>query len=185
MLGRKRVIYASECLFVGYTATGYQFRDGALRDDSNPAALAARGLTSRRNLPWGDNSGNFVEQLHRIQSVDYAINITRTPVYQYGELGRLGSVVTATPTVSLDFSYYLTEGCNEQKLELVINGEDNAFWHQYQTRKTNNYFDYGQYNGKNFFIETSPDIVDLKELTGEYLENNENVSVISIGNCFF
>ena len=84
----------------------------------------------------------------------------------------------------MDFSYYLTEGCNEQKLELVINGEKNAFWHHYQTRKYNNYFNYGQYDGKNFFIETSPDVIDLKMLTGERLEENKNVSVISLGNCF-
>jgi hypothetical protein len=184
MIGRSRVTYANECLFVGYTSTGYQFRDGALTDNADPADLAARGITSRRNLPWSDPSGNFAEQLHRIQDVNYSINVPRTPVHQYGELGELDSLITSSPTVELDFSYYLTEGCNEQKLEIVINGEKNAFWHHYQIHKHNNFFDYGQYDGKNFFIETAPEFEELSTLTGSELENNPYTSTISMGNCF-
>lgn len=56
------------------------------------------------------------EQLSRVQSANYSFNISRQDVNQYGALGRIDSIMLEAPTVSLDFSYLLTNGFNEQAL---------------------------------------------------------------------
>ena len=48
------------------------------------------------------------KQLKIIQNVDYSFNIPREYINQYGQLGAIDSIVIASPTVSLNFSYYLT-----------------------------------------------------------------------------
>ena len=52
-------------------------------------------------------------QLHRVQSANFNYTINRQDINQFGELARIDSVVLDPPTVSTDFSYYLTDGMNE------------------------------------------------------------------------
>ena len=54
------------------------------------------------------------EQLSRVQSANYSFTINRQDVNQFGDLARIDSLVLDAPTVSLDFSYYLTDGFNER-----------------------------------------------------------------------
>ena len=49
-----------------------------------------------------------------------AFNISRTDVNQFGELAAIDRVVLDTPTVSLDFSYYLANFANEANLSRVL-----------------------------------------------------------------
>ena len=64
------------------------------------------------------------EQLQRVQSANYSFNISRQDINQYGQLGRLDSLIMEAPSVSLDFSYFLGDGFNEQALGF---GESNDF----------------------------------------------------------
>jgi len=124
--GRNRVIYQSEALFVGPTpATGQQY--------TGVATLSA-------TAGW-----NTIKQLHRIQSANYSFNIDRTDVNQFGELAAIDRVNLDTPTVSLDFSYLLSNLANEQALGFVIDGSNTC---------VKNIIDKNQ-DDKNYFIRTS------------------------------
>ena len=92
-MARNRIIYQSEALFAGQLT----------------------GVTDAHNE-------NQIKQLHRVQSANYAFNISRTDVNQFGELAAIDRVVLDTPTVSLDFSYYLANFANEANLGFTING---------------------------------------------------------------
>ena len=88
-MARNRVIYQSEALFVGQKT----------------------GVTDAHT------SAGDIKQLHRVQSANYAFSVARTDVNQFGELAAIDRVVLDTPTVSLDFSYLLSN-----RLDFIIIG---------------------------------------------------------------
>tara|TARA_B100000519_G_C14227068_1_gene430551 strand:+ start:39 stop:1712 length:1674 start_codon:yes stop_codon:yes gene_type:complete len=92
-MAKNRVIYQSEALFAGQK-TGVT--DTHTSDPTN------------------------IKQIHRVQSANYAFNISRTDVNQFGELAAIDRVVLDTPTVSLDFSYLLSNFANEENLGFTI-----------------------------------------------------------------
>lgn len=61
-------------------------------------------------------------QLTRVQSANYNFDITRQDVNQFGQLARIDALVLESPTVSLDFSYYPTDGSNEKALGFYVQG---------------------------------------------------------------
>ena len=85
---RNRTIYANELLMVSPTATGNQYLNGDTDTEGE----------------------SLIRQIKRVQSINYGFSINRTDTYQFGQLARMGSAVLNAPTVSLDFSYYLTDG---------------------------------------------------------------------------
>jgi len=108
------------------------------------------------------------EQLQRVQSANYSFNISRQDINQYGQLGRIDSVVLEAPTVSFDTSYYLGDGFNEQALGF---GEDNSFGVGFASGHMT------ATSGKNLYILTSPEGVDT-------IQNDSGSSVIGIGNAY-
>ena len=123
--------------------------------------------------------GSIIKQLKRVQSANYGFTVNRADVNQFGHASRLDSIVVESPTVNLDFSYYILDGFNERMLEFVTNGSTNTLSglltpELYQA-------------GNNFFILTTPEArdavrgdVNLNE--SESLENSK--SVISLGNGY-
>lgn len=114
-------------------------------------------------------------QLDRVQSANYNFSISRQDINQYGELGRIDSVVLDSPTVNLDFTYYLTDGTNERALGFLVQTGSNfsgnfASGHMTPT------------SGKNFFIVTSSEGVD--EISVGTGNTGDIKSVIGIGNGF-
>tara|TARA_B000000460_G_scaffold249446_1_gene230561 strand:+ start:6028 stop:7647 length:1620 start_codon:yes stop_codon:yes gene_type:complete len=91
---RNRTIYQSEALFAGQKSSDSIIDVHAKSD---------------------------IKQLHRVQSANYAFNVARTDVNQFGELAAIDRVVLDTPTVSLDFSYLLANFANEENLGFNIN----------------------------------------------------------------
>ena len=59
------------------------------------------------------------KQLKRIQGIDYSFEVPRQYINQYGQLGAIDSIVTASPTVSVNLSYYLTDLENELVISCV------------------------------------------------------------------
>lgn len=112
-------------------------------------------------------------QLDRVQSANYNFNIARQDVNQFGELARIDSIVLESPTVSLDFSYYLTDGANERALGFnVTTGTQTAAQ-----------FPSGQLtdgSGQNFYIVTTNEGDDLNASS----TNLSGKSVIGIGNAY-
>jgi len=112
------------------------------------------------------------EQLDRIQSANYSFNISRQDVNQFGQLGKVGSMVLDAPTVSADTSYLVTNGFNERALGFYV-----------QTGSaTEGSFISGHLNdgsGQNLFIKTVGEGVDA---------NGQNPAtaddVLGIGNAY-
>jgi len=113
------------------------------------------------------------EQLTRVQSANYSFSINRQDINEFGSLARLDSIIMEAPTVSLDFSYYLTEGFNEKSLGFSLaNGLNTQFLSGHM----------GQASGKNFFITTAPEGKDAVGVAGA--SSNKVEAVIGFGNAF-
>jgi len=118
--------------------------------------------------------GSSINQLKRVQSANYSFTVNRQDINQFGHLGRYDSVVLEAPTVSLDFSYYLTDGYNERMLAFITNGQKQNLSGM-MTRAQNEF-------GNNYFILTVPEGRDAVQGDLQVKENDK--SVISIGNAF-
>ena len=149
-MSRNRVIYQSEALF-------------ASQKQSNESTST--------------HSAGEIEQIHRVQSANYAFNISRTDVNQYGELAAIDRVVLETPTVSLDFSYYLANFANEEALGFTVfpNTE------QHPVSAVKGIIDKTK-DEKNYFIKTVGEGEDAISEGGMAPRQNDNV--IGIGNAF-
>ena len=122
MAKRNRVIYQSELLMVSPSATGNQNLNG----DGRPGE-------------------SLLRQVKRIQNINYGFSINSTETYQYGQLARIGSSALNPPPVSLDFSYYLTDGKNEHLLGFD-NADSSNFIHK-------NFINDAE--GKNYYVYTA------------------------------
>ena len=112
-------------------------------------------------------------QLDRVQSANYNFSISRQDINQYGELARIDSITLEPPTVSLDFSYYLTDGSNERALGFFVQTGSATSGNFPSGHMTTN-------SGRNFFIVTSAEGDDLNYSTA----SGQIKSVIGIGNGF-
>ena len=114
-------------------------------------------------------------QVRRVQSANYNFSIERQDVNQFGQLARIDALVLASPTVTLDFSYYPTDGFNENILGFYVqtgNGIEGNFSSGQM----------GSSSGQNYYIVTAEEGSDLNTLTGPSALANK--STIAIGNAF-
>ena len=136
----------------------------------------APGLNTHNTTQSGsfDVMRTAIEQIKRVQNANYSFTINRQDVNQFGELARIDSVVLEAPTVSLDFSYYLTDGENERLMGFITDGQ---FQHMsgVMTRAQNEF-------GNNYFILTVPEGRDA--IVGDTITPEEQKSVISLGNGY-
>ena len=117
-------------------------------------------------------------QLRRVQSANYNFSIERQDVNQFGQLARIDALVLKSPTVSLDFTYYPTDGYNEKALGFYVQNT-------VQGDPTEANFASGQMagsSGQNFYIVTSEEGSDLNTLTGDYALSGK--AAIAIGNGY-
>ena len=159
-MARNRVIYQSEALYVSPNATGYHFASGGAGVNDLPVNERYDGV----------NSGSLVEQLTRVQTANYSFSINRQDINEFGKLARIDSIVLEPPTVTLDFSYYLTNGRNEALLDFPIDGTVSAASGHLQSRP-----------GQNFFIQTAQEGSDAQGLTAS---NHLTSDSICVGNGF-
>lgn len=122
-MARNRVIYQSQALFIAPSSTGVQV-SGVAANGSGP--------TSTPFKPVAGNTGSLgsgislLKKLDRIQSCNFNFTINRQDINEFGKLARLDSIVMESPTVGLDFSYYVTDGYNERLLGFNITGDAGA-----------------------------------------------------------
>ena len=127
------------------------------------------------------------EQLGRVQSANYSFTINRQDVNQYGNLARIDSLVIEPPTVSVDFSYYLTDGFNERALGFFVQNSGGDYTQRGGGADANTEGNFASghlvaNSGVNLYIVTSPDGEDLNKLPSEDVDNLD--TVIGIGNCY-
>ena len=168
MAKRNRVIYQSEALFVTHQYTGGQivdFVDGT-HYDNEPGHL-------------GDGSeitSGMFHQIHRLQSANYNFAISRQDINQYGNLARIDTTVLEAPTVSLDFTYLITDGTNEDKLGITTHAN------QAQTGALSGLL--ANISGRNYHILTVAEGTDANADSDSGKSANAANSVISIGNGY-
>ena len=169
-MARNRVIYQSEALYVSPNATGYHYATGGLGVNDFSAISPTVTLAEKVTNWTGNNTGTLIEQLTRVQSANYSFTVNRQDVNEYGKLARIDAISIEPPTVSLDFTYYLTDGRNELLLDFPIDGSTSAASGHLQSRP-----------GQNFFIQTASEGSDAQGLTDA---NHQTSDIIGLGNGF-
>ena len=114
-------------------------------------------------------------QLTRVQNANYNFSIDRQDVNQFGQLARIDALVLKSPTVSLDFSYYPTDGFNERALGFYVQTGSGAAGNFSSGQMGNS-------SGQHFYIVTTAEGSDLNYETSANSLNGK--SVIGIGNGF-
>ena len=199
-MARNRVIYQSEALYVGPTpaVSGFFTDKSVLGWDSvgphSASELANPDTFNGQNQPLSGVSSkyegsrkrlfNSIRQLHRIQTCNYAFNIARTDINQFGELAAIDRVIMDTPTVSLDFTYILATMDNEARLGFTVNEGVSCI--SGILNKTE--------DEKNYFIKT---VAEGEDAVGDYSSDQgqggwggqspvetDTISTIGIGNGF-
>lgn len=148
-MGRNRVIYQSEALYVS------------------------------KNIDSTGSGEHY--QLTRVQSANYNFDIARQDVNQFGQLARIDALVLQSPTVSLDFSYYPTDGSNEKALGFFVTNSGGNF-----TTEAVNFASgqMGASSGQNFYIVTSDEGTDINTISTNTGYKLAGKSTIAIGNGF-
>jgi len=124
---------------------------------------------------------NF-QQILRTQDVSHTIDVPRTDINEFGKLAALSREVVEPPTVSTDFTYYLTNGINESGLGFSVRGLTN----ENSTNCVSGLIgEDPDIIKKNYFIVTSEEGVDATNNTGTFdTRGTRPMSVIGIGNAF-
>jgi hypothetical protein len=176
------------------------FQTGSLRwsgiNDPATGAGVSGPVASGPCGPSGSRYRSLVEPLNRVQSINFDFNINRQDINEFGKLSRLDSIVTESPTVSLNFDYYLTDGENERKLGFNIPTSD---WEGGFRPASAGYWTgdlavsgYSALSGliedtvgNNYFILVGRESRDLADdpIT-KYISSSIDYEVISIGNGF-
>jgi len=79
--------------------------------------------------PTGNTAAADVNQLRRVQSANYSFDIARSDINQFGQLAAIDRIILEQPTVSLDFSYLVTNDYNETGIGLSIASTTVGFDH--------------------------------------------------------
>jgi len=121
-MSRNRVIYQSKALFIAPNATGVQlWASGA------PTAVAAKNQPESAVVLAGLSGyagTGLLYKLDRVQNCNFNFTINRQDVNEFGKLARIGTVVNEPPTVTLDYSYYITDGLNERLMGFNFGGTE-------------------------------------------------------------
>jgi hypothetical protein len=143
-----------------------------------PAALSGTATGSMYNIAagvtgWGNQAAqlsgnNLIAQLQHVQSATLNVAINRTDVNIFGQLNRIDQIIISPPTISLDFTYFPSDGYNEAMLGLDIGGF--SFLSGILTKVS---------DSKNYFIAISQQGVDDDTVT-----NSTQRDCYAIGNSF-
>src|SRR6266446_8338145 len=132
----------------------------------NRVISASEALFVGPSPATGDQTTGVL-QLHRVQTVAQKFTVNRQSVSQFGALSPLSREINEAPTVALDFSYFLTNLLNEQRLGFVIDGSTSAI---------SNLLNKTQ-DEKNYYVVQSAEGIDA-------INDTTNNPVIAVGNGF-
>jgi hypothetical protein len=170
-MARNRVIYQSQALFIAPSSTGCQ--------------VSGQGKTSE---PFGPTTpaellagASLLKKLDRVQNCNFNFTINRQDINEFGKLARIDSIVMESPTVGLDFSYYVTDGLNERLMG----------FNMYSPNDTANTVEVaqsisgllGDLQGNNYYILTVQEGEDVVGTSTSTTPANTN-TVVGIGNGF-
>ena len=169
-MARNRVIYQSQALFIAPSSTGCQV--------SGLGNTGPYGPTTPNQLLGG---ASLLKKLDRVQSCNFNFTINRQDINEFGKLARIDSIVMESPTVGLDFSYYITDGLNERLMG----------FNMYSTGDSTNTIEaaqsisglLGDLQGNNYYILTVQEGEDVVGSPSSTTPANTN-TIVGIGNGF-
>lgn len=92
-----------------------------MANNRNRTIYNVLALYASQVAPSGDQTAaNSVRQLSRVQSFDEDFSRNFTDVNQYGNLAAIDRIEVEAPTVNSSFSYYVTNGLNENLIGLTV-----------------------------------------------------------------
>lgn len=187
---RNRIIYQSQALFMSPNSTKYHLQKAAdgTADTNATTWVGITGIAAYNSQT--EDLRSLTMPVERVQSANFNFSINRTDINEFGKLARIDSIVMESPTVGLDFNYYLTDGYNERLLGFNIPTDIDG------SRASNVYnaddlCNYGKSalsgliednQGNNYFIVVTKEGKDLDG--SDRSASNDNFDVISIGNGF-
>lgn len=179
-MSRNRIIYQSKALFVGPNSTGIQtWPTGAA------TAAAAKGYSSWTAAEVANGTG-LLYKLDRVQNCNFNFTINRQDINEFGKLARIATIANEPPTVTLDFSYYLTDGLNERLLGFNFGGSltGSAGAPSWDTQMASGASALSGFlretQGQNYYILT---VDEGEDVVGSTI-NSSTDSVVAIGNGF-
>lgn len=169
-MARNRVIYQSQALYIAPNSTGIQVSGSGV---ANPE-------TAVYNTGELASGISLLYKLDRVQNCNFNFTINRQDINELGQLARIDSIVNDTPTVGLDFSYYITDGLNERLMGFNFSGKSLAADTQTSANASAISGLMIDTQGNNFYILT---VDEGEDVVGSNLGTQTN-SVIGIGNGF-
>jgi hypothetical protein len=170
-MARNRVIYQSQALFIAPSSTGVQVSGVDTAGTGQPASPFTPGSTGALG------SGiSLLKKMDRIQSCNFNFTINRQDINEFGKLARIDSIVMETPTVGLDFSYYVTDGYNERLMGFNITGANDTNIYNGAQAISGLLSDL---QGNNYYILT---VDEGEDVVGGNLTPNS--TIVGIGNGF-
>jgi hypothetical protein len=105
---KNRVSYNCQAIYVGPSpSTGYHFIDG--------------GGNLNNNYEYSIDNFNLIKRLTRITDFNYSITLPRESIRQLGKSSLASFPVINSPSVQVDFEYYLNGVINEARLGFNVN----------------------------------------------------------------
>ena len=197
-MARNRIIYQSQALFAAPSSTGYHVQFSDHGSNQNPTEIGYLEWTGATGLLSTGHNRALFEPIERVQSANFNFTINRQDINEFGKLARIDSIVMESPTVGLDFNYYVTDGGNERKMGFNIPTTILTDKNKAAGRPTaTSYASTGDgcisgfsalsgliedTQGNNYFIVTSKEGVDVQGDTVD--AGTSNYDLISIGNGF-
>ena len=169
-MARNRVIYQSQALYIAPNSTGIQ----------TSGFLIANPVSTDYTTGELSSGISLLYKLDRVQNCNFNFTINRQDINELGQLARIDSIVNDTPTVGLDYSYYVTDGLNERLMGFNFSGKSLAD----DTAVASNASAISglmvDTQGNNFYILT---VDEGEDVVGANLASASN-SIIGVGNGF-
>jgi hypothetical protein len=169
-MARNRVIYQSQALFIAPSSTGTQV--------SGLSKTGPYGPDSAATLTGG---ASLLKKLDRVQNCNFNFTINRQDINEFGKLARLDSIVMESPTVGLDFSYYVTDGLNERLMGFNMYSPNDTTNTVQAAQSISGLL--GDLQGNNYYILTVQEGEDVVGTTTSTTPANSD-TVVGIGNGF-
>lgn len=139
-------------------------------------------LNDGTDLPNAAIPAANVDQIHRVQDGNFSMNITREDVNQWGQQGRIGTVVVSSPEVTADFTYLMSNMKNEVALGFNLSDDfTESFTKNLLSADAGNPIAGAVKSGRNFYMLTCPEGNDAN--IGGFPVDAE-VSAISISKAY-
>lgn len=169
-MARNRVIYQSQALFIAPSSTGTQV--------SGLGKTGPYGPDSAATLTGG---ASLLKKLDRVQNCNFNFTINRQDINEFGKLARIDSIVMESPTVGLDFSYYITDGLNERLMGFNMYSPNDTANTVQAAQSISGLL--GDLQGNNYYILTVQEGEDVVGTSSSTTPANTN-TIVGIGNGF-